>query len=425
MNHKKFLLLFTFICTWSALSAQFDRFFHDRTLRIDYVHAGNHDSEFYYFDEMLEEPFLGGSKINLIDTLRYGEYFFEVVDLAMDSVIYSRGYGSLFSEWQTTAEAKLTTKAFTETVVFPFPKHDVRVDFYSRNNKGEFEKKFEYVVDVKSYFIRKERRLEYPSFDVHLSGEPAKMVDVLILPEGYTKDEMEVFVNDCREFAKHLFSFEPYSANSYKFNIRGVLAPSPEPGCDIPADNIWRKTLLNASFYTFDSERYCMTPDNKSVRDMAANAPYDQIYILVNHKKYGGGAIYNYYSMSVNSNSYAAKIFIHEFGHGFAGLGDEYYNSEVAYSDFYPLDVEPWEQNITTLVDFENKWKDMIDPGTPIPTPATEEYTNVTGVFEGGGYAAKGIYRPSIDCLMHTFTGTVFCAPCNKAIQQMIDFYAE
>lgn len=421
--YRKQILLAALICLWFSTQAQFDRFFHDRTLRIDYIHAGNAESEFYYFDELLDEPYWGGSKVNLIDTIRYGDYFFEVSDIVLDSVIFSRGYGSLFSEWQTTDEAKETSKSFTETVVFPFPRNNVRVDFYSRNQKGEFEKKFEYFVDVKSYFIRQERRLAFPVFDVHLTGDPSKTIDVLILPEGYTKDEMDIFVNDCGEFAQHLFSFEPYSSNSDKFNIRGVLAPSPESGCDIPAENIWRKTLLGASFYTFDSERYCMTPDNKSVRDMAANAPYDQIYILVNHKKYGGGAIYNYYSLSVNSNSQAAKIFIHEFGHGFAGLGDEYYNSEVAYSDFYPLDVEPWEPNITTLVNFDSKWKYMLDADTPVPTPATEDFKDVTGVFEGGGYAAKGVYRPSYDCLMNTFNGKVFCAPCTVAIQKMIDFY--
>ncbi|HRW97091.1 MAG TPA: M64 family metallopeptidase [Bacteroidales bacterium] len=423
MNFKKLLILVVFSGFCVAASAQFDHYFHDRTLRIDYYHAGNAASEFYYFDEMIEEPYWGGSKTNLIDTLSYGEYFFEVVDSKTGSVIYSRGYGSLFSEWQTTDEAKQTSKSFTETVVFPFPKNDVRVDFFSRNRKGVFEKKFEYAVDVSSYFIRKERRLLFPSFDVHISGTPSKMVDILILPEGYTESEMGIFIKDCQEFSRHLFSFEPYTSNSHKFNIRGVLAPSPESGCDIPADSIWRKTLLGAGFYTFDSERYCMTPDNKSVRDMAANAPYDQIYILVNNPKYGGGAIYNYYSLSVNSNSSAAKIFIHEFGHGFAGLADEYYNSEVAYSDFYPTDVEPWEPNITTLIDFDRKWKKMISPDIPVPTPATGQYEGITGVFEGGGYAAKGVYRPRMDCLMNTFKGDTFCDVCKTAIQRMIDFY--
>jgi len=158
---------------------------------------------------------------------------------------------------------------------------------------------------------------------------------------------------------------------------------------------------------------------------MAANAPYDQIYILVNSKKYGGGAIYNYYSVSVNSNSKAAKIFVHEFGHGFAGLGDEYYNSEVAYSDFYPTDVEPWEPNLTTLVDFDRKWKHLLKKKTPVPTPATKKYIKNLGVFEGGGYAAKGVYRPAYDCLMKTFDGDKFCGACSEAIQKMIDFYSE
>jgi hypothetical protein len=284
-------------------------------------------------------------------------------------------------------------------------------------------KRFEYLVDVSSYFITTERRLEKPSFDVHISGDPANKVDIIILPDGYTNDELGLFIKDCNDFASHLFSFEPYAQNKDKFNIRGVLAASAQSGSDIPADNIWKKTILNTSFYTFDSERYCMSGDNKSIRDLAANAPYDQIYILVNSPKYGGGAIYNHYSVSVNSNQMAAKIFIHELGHGFAGLGDEYYNSEEPYSEFYSKDVEPWEPNLTTLVDFDKKWKKMIGQDVPVPTPANEKYDGIVGVFEGGGYAAKDVYRPSMDCLMHTFKGDHFCKVCSKSIQQMIDFY--
>lgn len=425
MRTKNTVLLLVLVTFYYSGFSQFDKFFHDRTLRIDYVHGGNSETEYYFIDEMLAEPFWGGSKVNLIDTLRYGDYFFEVIDAALDSVIYSRGYSTLFGEWQTTGEAKSTSRSYSETVAFPFPKNDVRVAFYSRNRQGEFVKKFTYDVDVSSYFIKPERRLEFPAFDVHVSGDPALMVDVVILPDGYADHEMGLFIKDCQDFARHLFSFEPYTSNQNKFNIRGILAPSEDSGSDIPADSIWRNTMLNAGFYTFDSERYCMTPDNKSVRDLAANAPYDQIYILVNHEKYGGGAIYNYYSLSVNSNQSASKIFIHEFGHGFAGLGDEYYNSEVAYSDFYALDVEPWEPNITTLVDFDSKWKHLLDPAIPIPTPATDEYIGRTGVFEGGGYSAKGIFRPAHDCLMNTLKGDMFCPACHESIQVMIDFYTE
>ncbi len=421
----KYLILLFLIVSNLTVNAQFEKYFHDNTLRIDYYHSGNKKTEFYTFSQLLEEPYWGGSKVNLVDTFNYGKYYFKVFDIKTDSLLYSRGYSTLFGEWQTTDEAKTTSRSLLETVVMPFPKNDVRIEFYSRNKKGIFEKKFEYNVDVNSYFIKPERNLEYPAFDVHISGNPAKKVDIVILPEGYSKNELGLFINDCQKFAKLLFSFSPYTENKDKFNIRAVLAASEESGNDIPGDSIWKKTLMNTGFYTFDSERYCMTMDNKSVRDLAANAPYDQIYILVNNKKYGGGAIYNYYSVSVNSNILASKIFVHEFGHGFAGLGDEYYNSPTSYNDFYPLDVEPWEPNLTTLIDFDSKWKHLLKKRTPIPTPPKKKYLDKPGVFEGGGYVAKGVYRPAYDCLMKSFKGNKFCKACTEGIQNMIDFYSK
>ncbi|MCD4695240.1 MAG: IgA Peptidase M64, partial [Bacteroidales bacterium] len=382
--------------------AGFNDFFQSKTLRIDYIHAGDHNNEFYYLDEVKIEPYWGGTHVNLIDTFFYGKYFFKVFNAENDSLIYSRGYSTLFGEWQTTQEAKETMRGFLESIVLPLPLKKANIVFYSRNKKGIFEEKFDYKYDPENYFLSTEKRYEYPYFDAYISGNSDTCIDIVILPEGYTEAEMGIFISDCFDFAKQLFSFEPYSAYTQNFNIRGILAPSAGSGSDIPADSIRRRTLLNTSFYTFNSERYCMTYDFKSVRDLAANAPYDQIYILVNSDKYGGGAIYNYYSVSVNSNQNAAKIFIHEFGHGFAGLGDEYYNSEVAYSEFYPLDVEPWEPNLTTLVNFDKKWPGLLKKSTPVPTPPKKKYLNKTGVFEGGGYAAKGVYRPANDCLMNT-----------------------
>lgn len=421
---RHLILIFLVIVSVNVF-ATFDNIFYKKSLRIDYIHTGDADSEYYFLDEVKTEPYWGGSLVNLIDTFYYGKYFFKVFDEETDSLIYSRGYSSLFGEWQTTEEAKSIQRSLNETVILPLPKKNSKVVLFSRNRKGEFEKMFIYQYDVNNYFISPERKNEYPAFDVHITGEPDKKVDIVILPEGYENSEMGLFIDDCKNFAEVLFSFEPYSNHKDKFNIRGVLSPSLESGNDIPADSIWRKTLMNTTFYTFDSERYCMTYDNKSVRDLAANAPYDQIYILVNSPKYGGGAIYNYYSVSVNSNLYAAKIFVHEFGHGFAGLGDEYYNTEVAYSEFYPLDVEPWEPNLTTLVDFDTKWKNLIPKKVPVPTPAEEKYIGQTGVFEGGGYASKGVYRPAHDCLMNTFKGEEFCEVCKNAIEKMILFYAE
>ena len=418
-----FLILLVFVSL--TVFGSFDDTFYNKSLRIDYIHSGDSETENYFLDEVKIEPYWGGSHINLIDTFYYGKYYFKVYDLATDSLIYSRGYSTLFGEWQTTEEAKSTQRSFSETVVMPLPKKNAKVVFYGRNSEGDFEERFLYHYDINNYFISPERRSEYPAFDVQVSGDPCIKVDIVILPEGYEESEMGLFIEDCKHFAGILFSFDPYSNYKDKFNIRGILASSKESGNDIPADSIWKKTLMSTSFYTFDSERYCMTYDNKIVRDLAANAPYDQIYILVNSSKYGGGAIYNYYSVSVNSNLLAGKIFVHELGHGFAGLGDEYYNSEVAYSEFYSLDIEPWEPNLTTLVNFDKKWKNLIRKKVPIPTPSKEKYIDKTGVFEGGGYAARGVYRPAYDCLMNTFNGEKFCDVCEQAIEKMILFYSE
>jgi hypothetical protein len=418
-------LLVVLVLISAKLFAGFNDHFITKTLRIDYYHGGDYQSEEYFLDQVKIEPFWAGSHINLIDTFNYGQNYIKVFDSGTGNLIYSRGYSTLFGEWQTTKEAKTIKRSFTETVTIPLPKNRVNIVFYSRDRKGIFNERFSYQFEPGDYFVTTERRLEYPAFDVVISGASDKKVDIVILPEGYKESELGIFINDCKKFADILFSFEPYSLYKDRFNIRGVLAASPDSGSDIPADSAWTKTLMNTSFYTFDSERYCMTYDNKSVRDLAANAPYDQIYILVNTKKYGGGAIYNYYSVSVNSNLHASKIFVHEFGHGFAGLGDEYYNSEVAYSEFYPTDVEPWEPNLTTLVNFTEKWQNHLDKKVPIPTPAENKYFNKTGVFEGGGYAAKGVYRPSYDCLMNSFNAKEFCTVCKDAIEKMILFYSE
>jgi hypothetical protein len=331
----------------------------------------------------------------------------------------------LFDEWQFTDEAKLIKRTFTETIIMPFPKKNVRIEFFSRNNKGIYEKLYEFNVDIKSYFISPEQDMKYPVYDALVSGDPAKKIDIVLLPEGYTASEMEQFKSDCNNFASELFKFEPFARNKDKFNIRGVLAPSNESGTDIPGENIWKNTLMNSSFYTFNSERYLMTYDNKSVRNLAANAPYDQIYILVNSTKYGGGAIYNYYNTSVNSNKASAKIFVHEFGHGFAALADEYDDGSTSFNNMYPAYLEPWEPNITTLVNFENKWKGMLPANNPIPTPVENATALQLGVYEGAGYVAKGIYRPTPDCLMRTFKGDKFCPVCTAAIQKMIDLYTK
>lgn len=426
MDIMKLIVFFFLVITNLTFSQiDFDQYFFNKTLRLDYYHTGNDTSDSYSFDELIEEPYWGGSLHKLLDEFDYGKYKIIVKDYSSGKEIYSRTYSTLFSEWQTTDEAKQTIKSFSETIVFPYPKNIVLVEFYSRDRKNILHKKFEYVVNPNSYFVKTERKNEYENFEVIHNGKSNEVVDIVIIPEGYTESEMSKFKNDCDRFVHYLYNASPYKENEHNFNIWGIYAPSRESGTDVPAENIWKNTTVNSQFYMFDLDRYLMTSDNKTLRNIASNAPYDQIFILVNTKKYGGGAIYNHYSVCVSDNSNSEYIFTHEFGHGFAGLGDEYYTSDVAYNDFYPLDVEPLDPNLTTMVNFESKWKDMIDTNTPIPTPSTIDYRNSVGVFEGGGYIAKGVYRPMQDCSMKSISVDNFCDVCKRAIQRMIDFYCE
>lgn len=422
---KNILIVVLLLSNFIFPQIKFDEYFENKTLRLDYYHTGNSTEDSYSFDELIEEPYWGGSKVNLLDQFDYGKYKVVVKDKESGKEIYSRTYSTLFSEWQTTDESKKINRTFSETVILPFPKKEVLVEFYSRDRKNQLHKKFEYTVDPKNYFIKTERHEKFENFKVHYSGDPSVKVDIVIIPDGYTKDEMQKFKDDCEKFSKFLFNTSPYDKNQDKFNIWAIEAPSIESGTDVPADHIWKNTIANSSFYTFDLERYLMVMDDKNLRNLASNAPYDQIFVLVNTKKYGGGAIYNHYSVCSSDNGYSDYVFTHEFGHGFAGLADEYYTSDVAYEDFYPLDVEPLEPNITTLVNFDLKWKDMIDEDTPIPTPDTKEYRDKVGVYEGGGYMAKGVYRPMQDCSMKSISVNNFCPVCKRAIKKMIDFYSE
>lgn len=410
----------------SSLYAQinFDEYFYDKQLRLDYFHSGNNEEDFYTFDELIEEPFWGGSKVNLIDTIKYGNFMFFVFDLETNKLIYSRGYSTLFQEWQTTEEAKKISRTLSETLVFPYPKDSVRVEIHDRDKKNTFQKRYEIVVNPNNYFVKKEKLNKSESFKVHYSGSPSNKLDIVFIPEGYSEGEIAKFHNDTKRFADYLFEYEPFTQFRENINIWGIDAYSKDSGVDIPADSIWKNTILNSNYYTFDSERYVMTMDNKSVRNYASNAPYDQIYILVNSEKYGGGAIYNFYSTTVVDNSASKQIFIHEFGHGLVGLADEY-AADGTFNDFYPLSVEPWEPNITTLVDFESKWKHLIPKHTIYAEPVEDENSLVSGLFEGAGYVGKGVYRSTPNSLMRAFDSNEFNEVSKAAIEKIIRFYSE
>ncbi len=415
---KNILVLFLLVTSVFS-QIKFDDYFNNGSLRIDYYRTGNNENDIYSFKELIKEEYYSGSKVNIIDTLNYGYNKVQVFDLANGNLLFTKNYSSLFLEWQSITEAKKTTKTFEESISIPFPKNKVRVEFYTRNNQNEFIKKFEIIVDPKDYFIRTLNEYNYELDSVYYSENINKAYDFVFLPEGYTINDSALFKEDCQKYAEYLFKYEPYSKLKNNINIWSVNAFSEENGADIPGDSIWKNTILNSTFYTFDSERYLMTYDFHQVKNIAANAPYDQIVILINTNKYGGGAIYNFYSTFITRNHSDEKVFIHELGHGIAALADEYVD-ESTYDNYYDVNFEPWEENITTLVDFDSKWKSEVLLSTPIPTPATKEYKDIIGAFEGAGYLPKNIYRPYQNCLMRTLANQKYCKICEKTVMKVL-----
>jgi len=401
----------------------FDKYFTNKVLRFDYMLAGNSKETVVYPVGLKEEPFFGGSKTHLTDPFNYGNFKYEVLDAEENVLIYSRGFCTLYQEWQTTAEAKSMERSFYEVATMPFPKNKVRFILSKRQRDGSFAKLYETEIDPDNYFIRKEKPLNTSFTKIYYAGDPATNVDLAFIAEGYKDDEMVKFREDVTRMADILFSEPPFKKYRNKFNIWAVEAVSTDSGTDIPGERTYVNTALNTSFYTFGLDRYLTTQDMKSVNDYAAVVPHDNIIVLINSDKYGGGGVYNYYSGTTVDNSLTKHVFIHEFGHGFAGLADEYYSSSVAYEEFYPLDIEPWEPNITTMVNFDSKWKNMISDKTPIPTPAVDENKDITGLFEGGGYSSKGIFRPEMECTMKSSTPKGFCCVCSKTMKAMIEFY--
>ena len=401
---------------------EYDKFFTDTQIRIDYYLYGNADTVSYALDKLVKEEQWGGPRTQLIDESGNGMYLVEVSLPDSDVILYSHGYCLLFGEWQTSEEATRINKGFHESVIIPYPKETVEVTFYAKTDLLELVEQMKILVNPNDYFIKPAPKLPYPIYNVYGDYPIDKAVDIVLLPDGYTEQEMGKFINDCQFFVKSLFGYEPYNRYQDRFNIRAVLVPSQDSDITMPGDRLYRNTALSCSFWTFDSERYCMTYDNETMKTLAGQVPYDQIYILANTKKYGGGGIFNSYCVSTTGNSYSSDVIIHEFSHGFAGLADEY-----AYdgTDNYNTEVEPWEPNITTLVNFEAKWKDMVSKKTPVPTPVEKKYNNTVGVYEGAGYQKEDIYRPMIDCLMNTFNGDKFCPVCERAIERMIKYYTE
>ena len=403
---------------------EFDTFFVKKSLRIDFALTGNATTQQAAIQQLREEPVWGGPVKNLEDPFNYGGYYVNVYDAESGRKIYSRGFNTLFEEWRTTDQAKSETQAWNNSVSVPFPKKPVQIEICARDKADmNFHPLLKQLVDPKSIFIDRSPLKKNKVVEILSNGDSSNKADLVFLAEGYTEDEMDKFEADAKRFTKTLFDPPPFGKYKADFNVWAVCVPSQESGMDVSGDGVWKNTALNSGYYTFGIDRYLTSQDLKPIRDAVWDVPCDAIFILVNSDTYGGGGMYNFYAMSTANNELTSVVFVHEFGHSFAGLADEYFQSEVAYNDFYNLKYEPWEPNITTLVDFDKKWKDLLPKNTPIPTPLDDKFKDKTGVFEGGGYLSKGIYRPMDNCMMRNYHP--FCPACQRGITQMINFLTD
>ena len=417
------LLFLSLACLFTA-RAEFDELFTGQTLRIDYVLSGNAHKEAAFLGKISKEKTWYGSRKHFRDSYINGNYYFEILDIKTGKIIYQQSFNTLFGEWQTTKEAKKIQKAFQQTAFFPCPVKPFEFWLKKRSDRVSSRLIMKVEVDPDDYLIPVEsNHSEYEL--IYGKGSPENTVDLAFIAEGYSNSEQKKFLADVRRFSKYMFNIEPFRSHKDKFNIYAVLSVSEDSGTDNPGKGEWNHTAVETSFYTFGSERYLTTAEYWKVSDRVKNIPHDHILIMVNTDKYGGGGIFNHYSVFSSNNEMSEIVFIHEFGHGFAGLGDEYYNSEVAYNDFYPLDKEPLPPNLTTMVDFASKWKNMVDNDIPVPTPVTEEYKDRVGVFEGGGYVAKGVFRPQQNCRMKSNDSPEFCKVCRHSLEMVIEHYCK
>ena len=470
---RSIVLVILILGAVTIAASQYSRYFLDKTMRVDLYHTGTKGQETISLDRVYEEGEWPGTRTQLVDPLNLGEYFMRVYDLASAQLIFSRGYSAYFNEWQTTDEAMGGIfRTFQETVRFPFPKKPVQVTISRRDKQMVFHEIFSMTIDPNAATqVHKE-----PHAPVHKAtklvdnGPSQNKVDLLILPDGYTKEQMEKFHSDAKHFADVLLGTSPFKERRKDFNVWIIDVESRQSGIDKPDANEWRDNALGTMYNTFGSARYVLTEENRTLRDIASAVPYDAIAMLVNDNRYGGGGIYNLYETCYAQTDTKGMewqmdyVFVHEFGHSFAGLGDEYYTSQVSYNDFYSKGIEPWEPNLTALNDPSNvKWKDLVSKDTPLPTPwekatfdslesarakldrlapdyyakreplyrqaqdllKNSKYAGKVGAFEGAGYASKGVFRPAIDCRMFSLSLVDFDPVCRAAIERVIDYYTK
>lgn len=432
------------------LSAQsFDTYFEDNTLRIDYTMAGNAKEQHIFLKQLYKQDVWAGRKTRLGETFLKGNGQLTVRDHETQEVIYVWTFSTLFQEWILDDEAKKVSRSFESSYNIPFPKKPVDVTVTLTNNYQKVVAEMTHTVDPKDILIRKIQAPATPYYYIwkggNVTGDNVNVtdcIDLAILAEGYTEGEMDKFRKDCERSVEALFEREPFKSLKDRFNVVCVAAPSQHSGPSVPHDNVWKNTAAGTHYDTFYSNRYLTSPSLHKIYDQLAGVPFEHIMVLVNTGIYGGGGIYNQITYATSDHPTFKQVFVHEFGHSYGGLADEYFYDDMDQI-WYPADVEPWEQNITTLKDFDSKWADLMPKGTPIPTPLDPKVPNFRtirpgdtkamdrlnacvkriGVFEGAGYQSKGCYRPVQECRMKINEVLDFCPVCTRTIERITDFY--
>ncbi len=446
--------------------------FTGHTLRADLFHTGTAEQEIVALDRVRAEGPWPGSWNRLLDTTGLGKYFFEIVDTATAAVLFTRGYSSIYGEWETTGEARAGTfRTFEESLRFPEPERPFELVLSKRGADGGFQVLWRTTIEPQSRFVDRSPIAPRPVRALFENGPPARKVDLLFLGDGYVAAEMEKFHADAERLAGVLFATEPFAARRGDFNVRAVETPARESGVSRPRAGVFRDSPLGAAYNALDSERYVLSLRERQWREAAAVAPYEFVVLLINDRKYGGGGIYGLYSTVAADSAFSPYLLVHEFGHHFAGLGDEYYTSAVAYEQFTGSHSEPWEPNVTALLDpAALKWRELVSADVPLPTPwgkeryeeesraiqkrrhelreagapeseveelfraerelftallGAEPWAGRVGAFEGALYEANGLYRPAVDCVMFTRDEVGFCPVCRAAVERVIDLYSE
>ena len=413
------------VCLTAGLQAQsFDEVFEDRTLRLDYVFSGNNREQVISLDGLSSSPGWYGRRENMNRLLLQGNGQLTVTDTLGHDTLYCHSFSTLFQEWQSTEEATRVWRSFENVFLMPMPRVPVCVTITLSDTHRRETSRLTHRVDPADILIRPLQAWPGSQWRyLQETGDSRQRIDVAFVSEGYGAGEMDLFLQDCRESMDAILAHEPFRSLADRFNFVAVCAPSEQSGVSIPHKGEWRQTLLSSNYDTFYSERYLTTQQVKRLHDVLATVPYEHIVILTNTTNYGGGGIYNSYLISATHNVTTRPVIVHEFGHSFAGLGDEYYYDDQ-YETMYPADTEPWEPNLTTLVDFSSKWADMMPHGQPVPTqPSGQNVYQEVGVYEGGGYQSHGVYRPAQACRMKINEAPVFCPVCQRAIRRVIDYH--